>query len=285
MQNGFVVLDRMRNNKMYDGSFPKFGITVDGQDYIVKLSKDKESDYPVYCEYAASKFMRLFGIEAHEVWVGTYNGHLCDIIKDFVPKGWVLHTYADTKSSSEDTSVSGKHYTYSDVWHMVNKHTKLTREQRISALQRFWYMLCFDAVLGNRDRHPGNWGYLVPLDGGTYMPAPVYDNGSSLFPGLWKVIGDYKGFDFVWERSEYFPASVFQTEEGKKSNYYEIFETAHVPYDLRDKSPEYVRCLAMESLDIVSEPYKHVLCDIIVCRYFHILCRWPKERCMSECLA
>ena len=35
MNNGFIVLDTIKNNKFYDGTTLKFGITVDNVDYII----------------------------------------------------------------------------------------------------------------------------------------------------------------------------------------------------------------------------------------------------------
>ena len=46
-----------------------------------------------------------------------------------------------------------------------------------------------DAILGNRDRHAGNWGYLKFSSG--YLPAPIYDNGGSLFPNFDSKINEY----------------------------------------------------------------------------------------------
>ena len=34
-----VITDNMRNGKMYDGNSAKFGISLSGVDYIIKMSK------------------------------------------------------------------------------------------------------------------------------------------------------------------------------------------------------------------------------------------------------
>ena len=41
-----------------------------------------------------------------------------------------------------------------------------------------------DALLGNFDRHNGNWGILVDEESQTAEIAPVYDCGSCLYPQL-----------------------------------------------------------------------------------------------------
>ena len=39
-----------------------------------------------------------------------------------------------------------------------------------------------DALLGNFDRHGANWGFIK--EDNKYTIAPIFDNGSCLFPNL-----------------------------------------------------------------------------------------------------
>ena len=48
----------------------------------------------------------------------------------------------------------------------------------------FWDMFIADALLGNFDRHNGNWGILVDEAKRTAEIAPIYDCGSCLYPQL-----------------------------------------------------------------------------------------------------
>ena len=43
-------------------------------------------------------------------------------------------------------------------------------------------MFIVDALIGNWDRHNGNWGFLYDVNSDTMTLAPVYDCGSCLFP-------------------------------------------------------------------------------------------------------
>lgn len=43
-------------------------------------------------------------------------------------------------------------------------------------------MFIVDALIGNWDRHNGNWGFLYNNDTDEITLAPVYDCGSCLFP-------------------------------------------------------------------------------------------------------
>ena len=46
----------------------------------------------------------------------------------------------------------------------------------------FWEVYIMDGLLGNFDRHGANWGFIKEKN--RYTLAPVFDNGSSLFPNL-----------------------------------------------------------------------------------------------------
>lgn len=224
------ISDIPRNNKTYNGNTRKHGITIDGTDYIIKFPKD--NDLSVYCEYAASNFIRNLGIDCHEVSLGQYHGIMVNIIKDFTSeKKMSLHSYKDTKQSSEDTDLSDKEYTYQDILYLIDKHLKLTEPAKRKAKQRFWEMFICDAIIGNRDRHWGNWGYLKnPGSDSSYIFAPLYDNGAGLYPGVSLVINDYMNMatrrQFLYDRVFVFPASLFKIrrpDRTYRSNYAEMF--------------------------------------------------------------
>lgn len=227
----FVVLDNMRNNKVYNGNTLKFGISYNDTDYIVKLPKEPLS---VYTEYIASKFIGVLGVPCHKVTIGVYKGIPVDIIKDFTSNSdLTLHSYKDTKQSSEDTDISVKNYTYKDVTYLIEKHLKMTDSDKVNALQRFWDMFICDAILANRDRHWGNWGYLS--NGNRYRIAPLYDNGACLYPNVDKVIHLYTDLrsreKFLRDRVFTFPASLFMIEKPDRcyrTNYFEMFSDLRI---------------------------------------------------------
>lgn len=235
MHNGFVITERMMNNKKYNGNSLKLGITVDGQDYLVKFSKDTVSS--VYSEYVASRFIKGIGLNCQEAWLGWLNKQLVVIVKDFSTKDAKLRSYKSTRQSSEGTDLSNKTYTYKDVLYLINKHTKMSEADKQKTIRQFWDMFICDAILGNRDRHHENWGYLDYKTG--YKPAPIYDNGGSLFPGIESRMAEYiallkqgKEYKFIAERSERFPASLFQMEradgQNRRTNYYEILSDLRI---------------------------------------------------------
>ena len=48
--------------------------------------------------------------------------------------------------------------------------------------QHFWNVFIVDALIGNWDRHNGNWGFLYNTATDEIAIAPVYDCGSCLYP-------------------------------------------------------------------------------------------------------
>lgn len=224
MYNGFIITDSMRNRKQYDGNTLKFGITVYNTDYIVKFAKGSYSS--LFSEHIASRFIRLLGINCHETWLGYYADNMVVILKDFTNSQIKLRSYKDTRQSSEGTSLSGKEYTYDDVLYLIKKHNKMTDAVKQKMIEHFWSMFICDAILANRDRHHGNWGYLT--DGKQCWPAPIYDNGGSLFPDVSQHINKFSDNEYMFlaQRAERYPASIFQMKRTdgltKKTNYHEM---------------------------------------------------------------
>ncbi len=49
---------------------------------------------------------------------------------------------------------------------------------------KFWDMFVVDSLIGNTDRHNGNWGFLLNLKTNKIKFSPIYDCGSCLNPIL-----------------------------------------------------------------------------------------------------
>lgn len=81
-------------------------------------------------------------------------------------------------------------------------------------------MYIVDAFLGNFDRHWANWGFLKKNN--KYSLAPIFDNGSSLFPQMideneMKLI--ISNEDEINKRVYTFPTSQIKLHN-KKSSYF-----------------------------------------------------------------
>ncbi|MDL2401589.1 HipA domain-containing protein [Rhizobium mayense] len=71
--------------------------------------------------------------------------------------------------------------------HAVRANLTIARSLGISNYKEWWAnAFLFDAIIGNVDRHPDNWGLLASAIVGNnfnYSMAPLFDNGSSLSYG------------------------------------------------------------------------------------------------------
>lgn len=58
----------------------------------------------------------------------------------------------------------------------------LARDKRLEGdWERYWGLcLCFDAIIGNTDRHQENWGLVLNSERNTFELSPYFDNGTSL---------------------------------------------------------------------------------------------------------
>ena len=82
-----------------------------------------------------------------------------------------------------------------------------------------------DAWIGNFDRHGANWGFLKKDN--RYRIAPIYDNGSSLFPKLNtddKLQRILESEEEMNKRIYQFPTSQILLDK-RKSSYYEVINS------------------------------------------------------------
>jgi hypothetical protein len=96
----------------------------------------------------------------------------------------------------------------------------------VALSERFWDMFIVDALIGNWDRHNGNWGFLYDTAHDTMTLAPVFDCGSSLYPQMdlelmEKVLADPKEMDYrIFE----IPLSGIK-EHDKKIKYFDFISS------------------------------------------------------------
>ncbi len=87
-------------------------------------------------------------------------------------------------------------------------------------------MFIADALVGNFDRHNGNWGFLINESLKKIELAPIYDCASCLYPQL----TDYKIEEIINNNEELearvfiFPTSALKIDD-KKINYFEFINS------------------------------------------------------------
>lgn len=96
--------------------------------------------------------------------------------------------------------------------------------------RHFWDMFIVDALIGNWDRHNGNWGFLYNPFTDEVQIAPVFDCGSCLFPQadetiMRAVLEDSAEREFrIFER----PLSTIR-QNGQKLNYFDFISSLKQP--------------------------------------------------------
>ena len=206
----------------YGGSERKIGISVDGYEYMLKFRKStsfsKRNNH--VSEYIGSHIYELLGFDVQDTYLGLYRSEEVVACKNFIPKDCQFVPFNDVGESSLEQDKEIYQYSYEDIMQMLRDNTKLTNVQK--TIEIFWDMYVVDALLGNFDRHGANWGFLKKNN--RYSLAPVFDNGSSLYPNLtdetlMKAIIDSE--EMTNERIYKFPTSQVKLN-GEKSSYSEV---------------------------------------------------------------
>ncbi len=121
---------------------------------------------------------------------------------DFTDGGKVLYDFCSIKNTVIDSEHGGTGTELSDLIETFEKQEFVNpKELEIY----FWDMFVVDALLGNFDRHNGNWGFLVDHSLQTAEIAPVFDGGSCLLPQA-----DDKVMDKVLKNEDELNARIFQ---------------------------------------------------------------------------
>lgn len=213
------------SRRYYTGAERKKGILIQGVPYIVKYAKNSPQGltYSHVSEYIGSHLFQMVGMEVQQTFLGTCDGSPVVVMKDFIGENEIFVPFNDVGDSTLEQSRSRYQYTYNDIMRMLEENMKLTDVEE--TVYHFWDMYLIDAWIGNFDRHGSNWGFLKKDN--RYRMAPIYDNGSSLFPRLntdekLKEILDSK--EEILKRVYTFPTSQILLQ-GKKSSYYELIDS------------------------------------------------------------
>ena len=213
------------NGKYYGGSERKEGISIDGEDYMIKFQKQtafgKRNNH--VSEFIGSHIFQLCGFEAHKTYLGYRDGEEVVACKDFNVPGKQFVPFNDVGESTLDQDKETYQYDYEDIMRMLRDNSKLTNVRE--TISMFWRIYIMDALLGNFDRHGANWGFIK--ENNRYTLAPVFDNGSCLFPNL---VDEAEMQEIIASEEETnkrvfkFPTSQVKIN-GKKSSYFEVINS------------------------------------------------------------
>jgi len=210
---------------MFSGAERKFEIIIDGHRYIVKFQKNSEVGltFNYVSEYLGSHIFQSVGIPVQETFLGTYEGKNVVVMKNFLEHEDTLVAFNGVGESSLERDKELYQYTYEDITAMLQENMKSTNVTE--TVERFWDMFIVDAFIGNFDRHGGNWGFIKRNN--QYRIAPVYDNGSSLYPKLntdEKIAAVLSSEEEIDQRIYKFPTSHIKVKN-RKSSYFEVISS------------------------------------------------------------
>lgn len=180
--------EKLNRLKMYGGrNGNKIGIIYQAENYMLKFppkpAQNQDISYTNSCisEYIACHVFESLGIETQKTLLCKYNDKITVACKDFEVNGFVLKDFAYLKNTVIDSSQNGYGTEISDVLETIRNQQIIFP---VELEEFFWNMFVGDALLGNFDRHNGNWGFLVNEYLGEIKIAPVYDCGACLYPQL-----------------------------------------------------------------------------------------------------
>lgn len=216
----------------------KIHVRYQGHGYMLKFPprprRGGEMSYTNGCvsEYLACHIFAALGFKTQETLLGTYTDKrgkekLVVACRDFTDDGRKLIEFAQLKNTCIDSEQNGYGTELSSILTAIDEQTLLPPHELRSF---FWDMFIADTLLGNFDRHNGNWGLLVDEWTQTAEIAPVYDCGSCLYPQLApEQMSNVLHSDAEIEQRVYmFPNSAI-LEGGKKISYFDFISSLKDP--------------------------------------------------------
>ena len=182
----------INNYKYYGGkNGGKICVIYNNEDYMLKFPNINEGilehGYSNSCfsEYIVCNIFKTLGLNTQDTILGTYNmnGNEKVVVacKDFTSNNNVLKQFAELKNSQIETSKNGYGTELSEVIETIENQLVYD----VNKLKDFfWQMFIADSLVGNFDRHNGNWGFLINESLKKIEIAPIYDCASCLYPQL-----------------------------------------------------------------------------------------------------
>lgn len=174
----------------YKGSEKKKTLIYDDKKYLVKFpdpirEKNKNISYinNAFSEYIGSNVFGIAGFKVQNTILGKYfyNGKekIVCACEDFTDDDHILYEFESLAlSTNPDKKIETE---LSDIMDVIAESKMINSTE---TKEKFWDMFVIDSLIGNTDRHNGNWGFLLNKKNGKISFAPIYDCGSCLNPML-----------------------------------------------------------------------------------------------------
>lgn len=174
----------------YRGTEKKKTLIYNDHKYLVKFpdpirEKNKNISYinNAFSEYIGSNIFKIVGIKTQNTILGKYqyNGKekIVCACEDFTDEKHVLYEFENLAlSTNPDKKIETE---LNDIMEVIEESKMINN---IETKEKFWDMFVIDSLIGNTDRHNGNWGFLLNKTTGKVSFSPIYDCGSCLNPML-----------------------------------------------------------------------------------------------------
>lgn len=179
--------------KAYNGANgKKIAILYKGELYMLKFATKLKQiqahpnsnaySNSCFCEYIACQILKTLGLDTQETLLGKFQNKIVVACKDFT-KGYDFFDFASLKNSVIDSQSGGYDTNLDEILFSIENQTQFDIKAD-EIYEFFWDMFIADSLIGNFDRHNGNWGFLVDQTNQNCKIAPIFDCGSSLYPKL-----------------------------------------------------------------------------------------------------
>lgn len=173
----------------YKGSEKKKTLIYKDKKYLVKFpdpirKKNKNISYinNAFSEYVGSNIFEIIGFETQNTILGKYQykgkEKIVCACEDFTDKNEVLYEFENlVLSNNPDKKIETE---INDIMEVLEESEKMI--DVLETRKKFWEMFIVDSLIGNTDRHNGNWGFLLNQKTRETKFSPIYDCGSCLNP-------------------------------------------------------------------------------------------------------
>ena len=172
----------------YTGSEKKKTMILNNKKYLVKFPDPNRSTKldisyinNVFSEYIGTKIFELCDFATQKVVLGIYKKDgreriICGC-EDFTDIETKLVEFEKFENASIEPNPFKREI--KDIFHILESGVYNINLEQLK--EKFWDMFIVDCLIGNIDRHNGNWGFLKSIKEEKLTFVPIYDCGSCLF--------------------------------------------------------------------------------------------------------
>lgn len=155
------------NSSFFVGKYKKYTAELEGESYIFKMREREEAPEMPEVEYLCNQIAVELNLPVAHFYYIRFQHDNIFVTKNFIPKnGFVdLHHIYHYRPNHEHTCAG--------LLRIVGEYTKSPRD-----IHTLIYMILFDALIGNHDRHGRNLGFISSHQ--HLSLSPIYDNVSYL---------------------------------------------------------------------------------------------------------